>query len=73
MFQNSACNEFTAYGVLALYFVSEWMSSGACSYRCKHVLVVMTYCAICVSVEMYILIDIIVDEEDVLSESSIIQ
>ena len=55
-----------------LYCVSEGMSSGACSNRGKHVMVIVTKFAVSLCIEAYVLVRIIVYEYDVLSESSVI-
>ena len=67
MFEDTACKEYSACCVMSLYSISVGVTSGACSNRGQHVLIVVTNVAMCVGVKLYILIDVIVNENDVLS------
>ena len=48
--------------VVSLYSVAEGMTSGACSTRGQHVIVVSTNCAMCAGVEFNILVCVVVYE-----------
>ena len=58
---------------MMLYSVTEGMTSGACSTRGQHVVVVSTNCAMCAGVEFNILVCVIVYEQDILAQSSVVQ
>ena len=72
MFKDSACYKLSPCSVMSLYSVSKGVSSGACSNRGKHILVVVTYAAMSVSVNAYVLVDVVIYEDYVLSKSSVV-
>ena len=58
---------------MSLYLVAKGMTSGACSNGGEHGVVVLTDCTVSVCVELNVLMCIVINKDDILTESSIVE
>ena len=69
----SASEETCSCSIKSLDLISEGMASSTSSYWIKHVFSIMTEFAMGLSVQQNILIDVVKDENQISSETSVVQ